>query len=60
MLWLLQGLGLDGFFGTICKSRTEKTTLSPRLKWEDNIDAAFRKMWRKGVDWIAVAQDRIQ
>jgi len=30
----------------------------PGHRWEDNIRMYLKEIWRKGVDWIHLAQDR--
>jgi hypothetical protein len=30
----------------------------PRRRWEDNIRMDLREIWREGVDWMHVVQDR--
>jgi hypothetical protein len=32
----------------------------PRRRWEDNIRMDLREMGLEGVDWIQLAQDRVQ
>jgi hypothetical protein len=32
----------------------------PRRRWEDNIKMELREIWIDGVNWIRLAQDRIQ
>jgi hypothetical protein len=32
----------------------------PRRRWEDNIKMDFREIWIDGVNWIQLAQDRVQ
>jgi hypothetical protein len=33
---------------------------TPRCKWEDNIKLEFREIGIDGVNWIQLAQDRVQ
>jgi hypothetical protein len=32
----------------------------PRHRWEDNIKMELREIWIDGVNWIWLAQDRVQ
>jgi hypothetical protein len=32
----------------------------PRRRWEDNIRMDLREIWIDGVNWILLAQDRVQ
>jgi hypothetical protein len=32
----------------------------PRHRWDDNIKMDLRKIWISGVNWIQLAQDRVQ
>jgi hypothetical protein len=38
----------------------KKPLRRPRSRWEDNLRMDLREIWRKGVDWMHVAQDRDQ
>jgi hypothetical protein len=33
---------------------------TPRLRWKDNIKLDLRKIWIDGMNWIPLAQDRVQ
>jgi hypothetical protein len=32
----------------------------PRHRWEDNLKMDLREIWTDGVNWIQLAQDRVQ
>jgi hypothetical protein len=38
----------------------EETTWVPRCRWEDNIRVDLREKGWESVDWIYLAQDRVQ
>jgi hypothetical protein len=42
------------------KPERERTSVSPRRRWEDNIRMDLKKIWWDGVDWISLCQDRDQ
>jgi hypothetical protein len=48
----LQGFGSE--------ARRQKTTRRPRRIWEDNITLDLKEIGIDGVNWIQLAQDRVQ
>jgi len=44
----------------VCKRERKRPLGRPRRRWEDNIRVDLRQIGWDGVDWIRLAQDRIQ
>jgi hypothetical protein len=42
------------------KLEGKRTLGRPRRKWEHNIRMDLREIWREGVKWMHLAQDRDQ
>jgi hypothetical protein len=44
--------------GLVRKPGEKRPLGRPRREWKDNITIDIKDIWRKGVDWTDLAQDR--
>jgi hypothetical protein len=59
-MWHAWGKGRDVYRVLVGRSEGKRPLGRPRRKWDDNIKMGLREMGIDGVNWIRLAQDRVQ